>query len=78
VGLELFEGREVDEANGCLKAAVPLSCTDSVTGAETCWKDTNTSQIYRLLGGPCMPDPKWRECTNNENLATAEVVASCE
>ena len=64
--LEVVFAQPLSVAGDCWEQQVAVSCTAGSSSEQACWVDTSTNLLYRLAEDPCMPDPKWRECTDVE------------
>ncbi len=65
-GLSVTFGQALDVNGACWEREVALSCSAGASSAIACWVDTSTNLLYRLSVDPCMPDAKWRHCTQTE------------
>jgi hypothetical protein len=65
-GLQVVFAQPLNAFGGCWDQQVAVSCTAGSSSANACWVDTSTNLLYRLDVDPCMPDPKWRRCSDVE------------
>jgi hypothetical protein len=66
-GLIPYSGQKADPVNHCRLPAVVLSCSAGASAAQTCWVNTDTSDLYLLDEIPCKPDAKWQDCSQAQS-----------
>jgi len=76
-GLQVVFAQPLDVFGGCWDQQVAVSCTAGSSSVNACWVDTNTNLLYRLSVDPCMPDAKWRQCSDAEYENSQKTWPNC-
>ena len=77
-GLRVVFAQALDASFGCWEQQAAVSCSAGSSSANACWVDTSTNLLYQLGVDPCVPDPKWRRCSDAEYENSQKTLPDCE